>query len=64
MFSLPVDESFILSEYPTLNHMIMYIENMLQGNSSGPAIVEETSQVEAPHEVNVPMRLNTSSFFS
>ena len=57
VFSLPVDESFILSEYPTLNHMIMYIENMLQGNSSGPAIVEETSQVEAPHEMNVPIEV-------
>jgi len=27
-FELPIDESFVLSEYPTLNHMISYIGGM------------------------------------
>ena len=32
-FSLPIDEEFVLSDYPTLNHMIAYIQRM-QGGSS------------------------------
>jgi len=32
-FSLPLDEEFVLSDYPTLNHMIGYIQRM-QGGSS------------------------------
>jgi len=32
-FSLPLDEEFVLSDYPTLNHMIGYIQRM-QGDSS------------------------------
>ena len=53
VFSLPVDESFILSEYPTLNHMIMYIENMSQGISPRSTTVQETPQVEIPLEVKI-----------
>jgi len=33
-FALPVDEDFILSDYPTLNHMIDYIDHMSGGSSS------------------------------
>ena len=35
-FSLPVDEDFILSDYPTLNHMISYIQQMTGGEHSEP----------------------------
>ena len=35
-FSLPVDEDFVLSDYPTLNHMIAYIHKMT-GNTAKPA---------------------------
>ena len=35
-FSLPVDEDFVLSDYPTLNHMIAYIHKMT-GNTGKPA---------------------------
>ena len=31
-FALPLDEDFVLSDYPTLNHMIGYIQRM-QGGS-------------------------------
>ena len=33
-FNLPVDEDFVLADYPTLNHMIGYIQQMTGG---GPA---------------------------
>ena len=49
-FGLPVDEDFVLADYPTLNHMIAYIHKM-QG--SGPATVPTT--VEAPLEVSPPV---------
>ena len=36
-FGLPVDEEFVLSDYPTLNHMIAYIQRMQGG--AAPAVV-------------------------
>ena len=33
-FSLPLDEEFVLSDYPTLNHMIGYIQRMTGGVST------------------------------
>ena len=50
-FGLPVDEDFILSDYPTLNHMIAYIHKM-QGNgvtvveASEPEVVVDESNIE------------------
>jgi 3-oxoacyl-(acyl-carrier-protein) synthase/acyl carrier protein/NAD(P)-dependent dehydrogenase (short-subunit alcohol dehydrogenase family) len=41
-FELPVDESFVLSEYPTLNHMIAYI--------GGPIDEHQTPSKEEPIE--------------
>ena len=38
-FSLPVDDDFILGDYPTLNHMIAYIDHMV---GAGPAQIVET----------------------
>ena len=34
-FTLPLDEDFVLSDYPTLNHMIGYIQRM-KGGASAP----------------------------
>ena len=53
-FGLPVDEDFVLSDYPTLNHMIAYIHKM-QGDdapvAAAPAnVVEPTPLVEAVPE--------------
>ena len=35
-FSLPIDEDFVLSDYPTLNHMIGYIQHMKGGAAPTP----------------------------
>ena len=34
-FTLPLDEEFVLSDYPTLNHMIGYIQQMTGGSATG-----------------------------
>ena len=47
-FALPVDEEFVLSDYPTLNHMIGYIKRM-----GGPA--GATPQVSAEPIVPPPV---------
>ena len=47
-FGLPVDEDFVLSDYPTLNHMIAYIHKMQGGT---PAVVEAPAEVAAPEPV-------------
>jgi len=38
-FSLPLDEEFVLSDYPTLTHMIGYIQKMTSGVVSVPAVI-------------------------
>ncbi len=38
-FTLPLDEDFVLSDYPTLNHMIGYIRRMKGGTSAPIATV-------------------------
>ena len=48
-FGLPVDEDFVLSDYPTLNHMIAYIHKM-QGGESSPAPSLEAAVEVAPTE--------------
>ena len=63
-FSLPVDEDFVLSDYPTLNHMIAYIHQMT-GNATEPAtpsvaeqVADETSmppEMDQPEIVSVPV---------
>jgi 3-oxoacyl-(acyl-carrier-protein) synthase/acyl carrier protein len=47
-FSLPLDEDFILSDYPTLNHMIGYIQRMQGGGSSAPAPQSTPAPVPVP----------------
>ena len=57
-FNLPVDEDFILADYPTLNHMIGYIHKMTGGETpapaaepvpqTAPAVVIEESKPEPP----------------
>ena len=48
-FSLPVDESFQLREYPTLAHMISYIISMGGGNSQNGSSVEVEEETSQPH---------------
>ena len=57
-FGLPVDEDFVLSDYPTLNHMIAYIHKMQGGDvpaiAAAPAkLVEPEPQIEAPVQTPV-----------
>ena len=44
-FGLPVDEDFVLSDYPTLNHMSAYIHKMQGGT---PVVVEAPMEVAEP----------------
>ena len=50
-FNLPVDETFVLAEHPTLNHMIGYIQRMQGGEISMPTpapVVEATAPTTEP----------------
>ena len=51
-FTLPLDEDFVLSDYPTLNHMIGYIQSM-QGDSSVPVANAEPVPL-APQPIAEP----------
>ena len=58
-FSLPLDEEFVLSDYPTLNHMIGYIQQMTGSDApvaalSAPTLVAPV--VEAVAEVSTPSK--------
>ena len=56
IFSLPVDEDFVLSEHPTLNHFVAYIQKMTGGvvaSSPAPVAVEAAASPSAP-EVAAP----------
>ena len=45
-FGLPLDEDFVLSEYPTLNHMISYL-----GGMKGLDPIEETPEIKVTPEI-------------
>ena len=53
-FGLPVDEDFVLSDYPTLNHMIAYIHKMQGGESSPAPSVKAAVEVATPEVVSTP----------
>lgn len=52
-FSLPLDEDFILSDHPTLNHFVSYIVNMKGGN--------DKSTSDASQEVATDNAIETNS---
>ena len=57
IFSLPVDEDFVLSEHPTLNHFVDYIIKMTGGvpaTSTAPAVVSTTAEPEPVAAVQAP----------
>ena len=63
-FSLPIDEEFVLSDYPTLNHMIEYINKMTGGVATVVAapIAAAVAAVEAipqPQPVAAPVADST-----
>ena len=57
LFNLPVDEDFLLSEHPTLNHMIAYIARMTGGDvvvstsAAAAPVASESVQEQAPPQV-------------
>ena len=56
-FSLPVDEDFILSDHPTLNHMIEYIGRMGgsdTGSSAQSVVVHDPNSEVAPVQKAAP----------
>ncbi|MED6338871.1 MAG: phosphopantetheine-binding protein, partial [Candidatus Thermoplasmatota archaeon] len=59
-FSLPVDEDFVLSDYPTLNHMIAYIQRMTGGEvsqtSSSETTITQSPPVTEPKESPQPAK--------
>ena len=44
-FSLPLDEDFVLADYPTLNHMIGYIQQMLGNDSTVAEVAQVANEV-------------------
>ena len=68
-FSLPLDEDFILSDYPTLNHMIGYIQRMQGGAvppstkvpKPAPSVVqsEPVAPAKAPPAPSAPLASNS-----
>jgi acyl carrier protein len=51
-FSLPLDEDFILSDYPTLNHMIGYIQRMQGGGAPAPVPHPRLLQSQCQHQIH------------
>ena len=60
-FSLPVDEDFVLSDYPTLNHMIAYIHKMT-GNA--PASATPSVHEEVAEENPIPLEMDQPELVS
>ena len=54
IFSLPVDEDFVLSDHPTLNHFVAYIQKMTGGSSSEPVPTPEPEPVSEVVPVSTP----------
>ena len=58
IFSLPVDEDFLLSEHPTLNHFVAYIVKMKGGavDSESSSVTEATAEAPAaPSKVSIEL---------
>ena len=53
-FSLPIDEDFLLSDHPTLNHMVAYIQRMTGGGSAPVATATQAPAAATPAPVAKP----------
>ena len=60
-FGLPVDEDFVLSDYPTLNHMIAYIQKMSSSPVSSAQPEIESQVVKPVHEEEIPTVQSTKA---
>ena len=61
-FNLPVDENFVLSEHPTLNHIIQYIEK-LDGKEPDltPIAEPEIEVIDVPEIIEKPQEVVSDS---
>ncbi|MGB0489583.1 MAG: beta-ketoacyl synthase N-terminal-like domain-containing protein [Candidatus Poseidoniaceae archaeon] len=53
-FSLPIDEDFLLSDHPTLNHMVDYIQRMTGGGSEPSTTAPSPSPAPAAQPAPAP----------
>ena len=60
-FSLPLDEEFVLSDYPTLNHMIGYIQRMKGVEAPLPPVSQPPRSVPQPDVIAVAVSTPTPS---
>lgn len=51
-FGLPLDENFVLSEYPTLNHMISYLTQMSGGGNTTSHEETEVSNTSTDEKIS------------
>ena len=61
LFNLPVDEDFLLSEHPTLNHMIAYIARMTGGDVVVNTPVTATPVAAEPVQEQSPLPVEAST---
>ena len=59
-FSLPVDDDFVLSDYPTLNHMIGYINKMTGGAATVIAAPAAEAAIETLAQPQTPVEISTT----
>ena len=52
-FDLPIDEDFVLADYPTLNHMIGYIQRMTGGGTPSPPSSPSAEPKVTPSELSL-----------
>ena len=60
-FSLPVDEDFVLADYPTLNHMIGYIQRMTGGTAVPVVAPVAAATAPVPLPETTPQPANESA---
>ena len=56
-FSLPVDEDFVLSDHPTLNHMLAYLTRMQGGDASTVVVAASETPAPEPEAASAPVEV-------
>ena len=52
IFALPVDEDFLLSDHPTLNHFVGYVQRFTSGSADPPSAPSSTPAAETPPSIH------------
>ena len=58
-FELPVDDSFVLSEHPTLNHIASYISKMSNTIPKKEEVIEEIKESELQKTETIQQKTNS-----